>query len=370
MTPNLSLPLFLKTFHLSIINFNPVSTISSWMTANLLTLNPSYTEFMLIGLSQQLSKIHSPALFHPPAQPILPCSSARNLGFVFHSSLSFSQQISKLSSSCHYHIRDLRRIRYSLDHKTAATIATYLVHSHLDYCNSLYYSLPISQLHRLQLIQNALAGAVSQTPLHSPISPVLHSLHWLKIEHRIQYKIISITYNLLHSATSSYLYRLLNIQPTRPTCSSNCFYLANPKLTSRLKFSDRSFRNAAPSLWNKLPTTLDPSPQKQLMPTQYHSHHLPYLINNSLGISKHIFSLSPFLSRLLLSPLPSTFSTSHCPFLAILLSAREYTSISWFCGHYNLLLSIYLSICSPLQSAYRSHHSTKTALIRVVNDIF
>ena len=75
------------------------------MTANLLTLNPSKTEFMLIGLHQQLSKIHSPSLPLPPAQPILPCSSARNLGFVFDPSLFCSQQISKLSSSCHYNIR-------------------------------------------------------------------------------------------------------------------------------------------------------------------------------------------------------------------------------------------------------------------------
>ena len=73
-----------------------VSTSSSWMTANLLILNPSKTEFMLIGLPQQLSKIHSPLLSLPPAKQILPCSSARNLGFVFDSSLSFSQQISKL----------------------------------------------------------------------------------------------------------------------------------------------------------------------------------------------------------------------------------------------------------------------------------
>ena len=152
-------------------------------------------------------------------------------------------------------MHDLHRIRNTLDHKTAATIATSLVHSRLDYCNSLYYSLPASQLHRLQLIQNALARAISQTPLHSPISPVLHSLHWLKIEQRIQYKIISITHNLLHNATPSYLYRLFNIQPTRPKRSSNCLCLAHPKLTSRLKFSDRCFRNAVPSLWNKLPTT-------------------------------------------------------------------------------------------------------------------
>ena len=143
-----------------------VSTISSWMTVNLLTINPSKTEFMLISLPQQLSKIHSPSLSLLPAQPILPRASARNLGFVFNPTLSLSQQISKLSSFCHYKISDLRCIRNSLDHKTAATIATCLVHSRLDYCNSLYYSLPVSQLHRLQFIQKLLTRAVSRTSLH------------------------------------------------------------------------------------------------------------------------------------------------------------------------------------------------------------
>ena len=127
------------------------------------------------------------------------------------------------------------------------------------------------QLHHLQLIQNALARAVSRTPLHSQISPVLHSLHWLKIEQRIQYKIISITHNLLHSATPSHLYRLLNIQPTYPTHSSNCVCLAHPKLTSRLKFSDRSFRNAAHTLWNKLSTTL-----RSLSTEATHANPLPF----------------------------------------------------------------------------------------------
>ena len=170
-----------------------------------------------------------------------------------------------------------------------------LVHSRLDYFNLLYYSLPASQLHHLQLIQNALARAVCRTSLHSKISPVLHSLHLLKIEQRIQYKIISITHNLLHSATPSYLYRLLNIQPTHPTRSSNCLCLAHPKLTSRLKFSDRSFRNAAPSLWNKLSITL-----RSLSTAATHANPVPFTPlalshQYSLSISKHIFSLSPFL---------------------------------------------------------------------------
>ena len=86
---------------------------------------------------------------------------ARNLGVIFDNHLSFNSQITDLSQSCFYHIRDLRRIRDSLDFKTASTIATPLVHSKLDYCNCLYYNLPAYEIQRLQYIQNSLAPAVS-----------------------------------------------------------------------------------------------------------------------------------------------------------------------------------------------------------------
>ena len=54
---------------------NALQHISSWMTSNLLTLNTSKTEFLLIGLKQQLTKIQNCTLNtnHSP----------RNLGFIF-----------------------------------------------------------------------------------------------------------------------------------------------------------------------------------------------------------------------------------------------------------------------------------------------
>ena len=113
-----------------------ITLISSWMSSNYLTLNPSKTEFLLIGLPQQTPKIVNPSLSLPTTKPITPSLSAKNIGFIFDSTLSFSKQISSLSSACHYHIRDLRRIRHTLDSTTATTIATALVHSRLDYCNS------------------------------------------------------------------------------------------------------------------------------------------------------------------------------------------------------------------------------------------
>ena len=67
--------------HSSISHLSPLQQISSWMTANLLTLNSSKTEFLLIGLKQQLAKIQN--------SPLSTTHSARNLGFTSRWTLVF-----------------------------------------------------------------------------------------------------------------------------------------------------------------------------------------------------------------------------------------------------------------------------------------
>ena len=93
-------------------------------------------------------------------------------------------------------IRDLRRTRPMLDLKTASTIATSrpIVYAKLDYCNSLFLNIDITQISRLQAIQNALASAVIKTTKYHHITTVLKKLHWLKIPERIEYKAISLAY--------------------------------------------------------------------------------------------------------------------------------------------------------------------------------
>ena len=108
---------------------NTISNISSWMTSNFYLSNPAKTEFLLIGLPAQLPRIHNPTLTISSNTTIQPVSCARNLSIIFDSNLSFSDHISYISKSCFSHIRDLRRIRNTLDHKTACTIATSLIHS-------------------------------------------------------------------------------------------------------------------------------------------------------------------------------------------------------------------------------------------------
>jgi len=128
------------------------------MTATF-TLNYSKTEFLLIRIENQLAKIHNFSLDTS--------HSARNLGFIFdeRNILPF---LTKLHLSpkpvTYYHIRQLRCVRSYLDSSTSCTIATSIVRSKLDYCNSLYYKLPKSQLSRLQHIQNSLGRTVVKAP--------------------------------------------------------------------------------------------------------------------------------------------------------------------------------------------------------------
>ena len=159
-----------------------------------------------------------------------------------------------MSKSCFSHIRDLRRIRSTLDHKTACTTVTSLIHSKLDYCNSLYLNISSQQLNRLQLVLNSAVRAVTKTPKFHHITPHLKSLHWLKITQRIQYKILSLTYKSLQYNKPSFISDLFPIYNQLVLPANLQLSLSNAlPCPSRLKISDRSFYYLAPALWNALP---------------------------------------------------------------------------------------------------------------------
>lgn len=269
---------------------NTISQISSWMASNFLSLNPSKTEFLLIGLPTQLAKINNPSLSMPSNITLKPVPSARNLGVIFDANLSLSDHISSISKSCFAHIRDLRRIRDTLHHSTACTIATSLIHSKLDYCNSLFLNLPTQSINRLQLIQNSAARAVSKIPKFHHITPILKSLHWLKITQRIQFKVLSLTYKSLQNCQPSSIRNLLTLQSPRSTRSSSLITLQRPSNPSRLKIIDRSFYYSAPALWNHLPihlrskTTISSSTNSPLLSVpspQFHKALKTYLFHQS-----------------------------------------------------------------------------------------
>jgi len=139
----------------------------------------------------------------------------RNLGFIFDAHLLHSRCLwPKKHLSSKPVTRQLRCIRPNLDSSTAWTIATSIVHSKLDYCNSYYHSK--SQLSRLQQIQNFLAGTVVKAPKLRQLR-CIRSLNYLRITERIECKLLSLTYKVLttipnrHTFITSNLFNVLAV---------------------------------------------------------------------------------------------------------------------------------------------------------------
>ena len=140
-------------------------------------------------------------------------------------------------------------------------------------------------------MQNSLARTV--TSKIWIYHPVLKSLHWLKIEEHIHYKIIPLTYDLLHNSQLQYIWKLINIKHTGFTRSSNHLTLFHPFSTSSLKLSNRSYNRTAPIIWNNLPKsmrTFSNTLPNSATTIQYSS--LPLSLSNFSLISKHTFSAS------------------------------------------------------------------------------
>jgi len=75
----------------------------------------------------------------------------------------------------------------------------------------------------------------------SHITPVLRSLHWLKINERIEYKLLSLTYKVLTTSQPDYLHNLISVYSTGRTHSSSLVALARPPVSSSLQTTNRFF---------------------------------------------------------------------------------------------------------------------------------
>ena len=130
---------------------------------------------------------------------------------------------------------------------------------------------PTTELGRLQLIQNALGRVVANTKRYDHITPTLQSLHWLKSQERITYKIVSVAYDVLATAKPSYLSSLLTIQTAHSTRSSKLITLYRPAVRSCCTILNLSFRYSVPIAWSSLPAELrcsndSGSPRTNLLP--------------------------------------------------------------------------------------------------------
>ena len=134
---------------------NCIHDIRPWMRTNLLKLNNSKTESIMVGSKNNLLKADTRNISVQIGNDFITCvDSVWDLGYIIDNELKSTAHINKLSSTLFITIRKIAKIRHLIDKVTTKIFMQALVLSKLDYCNSLLIGTSKYNLDKLQRIHN------------------------------------------------------------------------------------------------------------------------------------------------------------------------------------------------------------------------
>ena len=235
---------------------SPLSTITTcleeikvWMKHNFLQLNSSKTEVILVGTPHQIQSSSITSITF--SRQVIPlATSVPNFGVIFDPHLTFEAHIKRPCKKSFHQLRNIAKLRPSLPFSDAKKLIHTFVSSRLDYCYALLIGTPSKSIQRLQYVQNSAASILMRVRKYELITPILHSLHWLPISARIDYKVSLLTHQCVHGNAPSYLKELLTPQTSsRSLCSTNSHCLHPPSLRGG---SRKGRLSSYPGRWNNI----------------------------------------------------------------------------------------------------------------------
>ena len=231
--------------------------IKTWMSENFLRLNPSKTE--IIVLNNKHDKTTNPESLQTMSgqEPTKPVTLVRNLGVFLDSELSLSGHVTRTVRTCQLALMNLWKIQRMLGVNLKIKLVNSLIHSRIDYCNSLLAGSSAKDIGRLQKIQNSAARFVAGQRRFQGTTNLRKQFHFLPVRERVQYKLCLLTYKALNGIAPSSLSNLIKLRKPKTKClrrDADKTFL--DKNYSRYCSSKGAFSVSAPLLWNALPISL------------------------------------------------------------------------------------------------------------------
>ena len=237
-----------------------ISGVKAWATANMLKLNDSKTELMLVT-SKRSKHLHNLPTSITIGNAQIPFKqSVKNLGFTLDCHLTMNAHVSNIARTCYFELRRLASICRFLTSTATATLVSAFVLSRIDYCISLLFVHTHDVTSHLQRIQNYAARVILSLPMSSRITTHIKSLHWLPVKARSTYKIACLCYHCHSSTAPSYVTDMLHKKPLHTCSNSYTMPLLNRPAHGKATLGDRSFSFASSSVWNSIPNDVRCAP--------------------------------------------------------------------------------------------------------------
>ena len=119
------------------------------------------------------------------------------LGAYLDNGLSFRHHIAIKCRTAMWNSQHLEPLWPSFTVQAGITLVLGLGMAHLDYVNSVFISLPVSDINKMQRVQNAASKFVLNLKRMNSSMEALKMLHSLSIKFRIQFKILLLVYKCL-----------------------------------------------------------------------------------------------------------------------------------------------------------------------------
>jgi hypothetical protein len=228
-----------------------VDEVKKWLISNMLFLNESKTEAIVLGSAFKLRACVAKDIMIGNHK-ITFKQTVRNLGIMLDNNLTMHSDTSRICRAAFLQLKLIGRVRRCMNYHTRLRAIQALVLSQMEFGLSLYSGIGNKHLQRIQRIINASARFVVGVPRCDSITPTLLKLGWLPIKLRVEHKILCLVHQTLHGCAPSYLKNILSFHSSsRDLRSSDHDLLAIRKTHTNM--GDRAFSVYGARLWNKLP---------------------------------------------------------------------------------------------------------------------
>ena len=224
-----------------------MTLIKDWMNEYFLKINPDKTE-IIVFLPENMREEQLIYGAFLEGECIRFSNTVRSLGFNLDRFLNMEEHANSTVSLCYKLLGDVKCVRHLLSDKDTESLVHSIVSSRLDYGNSLLYGINKNVLQKYQHVQNYAARIISKRNKRQSVTDVLRKLHWLPIEQRIIFKLLTFTYKILNGMAPESFSTLISIR------DKDNFLLNNVYLNS--SYGRRSYKYAAPRFWNALPLNI------------------------------------------------------------------------------------------------------------------